>query len=159
MRPRARKCLEYRFGVMRRDAQLTVIPRESGVSSIPKLRGSIETLWDTGSPAFAGDDGLICRGAKRRDDHPNTFAPEGASRCRALTSGLKAGRRVEKNVFSRIGRVKPPRAAKVKAKQHRMRRGLILRYCNKSHFQKWRFGAARTRKSRRRLHVGIGHAI
>src|SRR3982750_4883647 len=38
----------------------------------------------------------MCLGAERQDDTPNTFAPEGASRCRALTSGLKgrsAGRK------------------------------------------------------------------
>src|SRR5205814_2112795 len=43
------------------------------------------TISVTGSPAFAGDD-----------TKPNTFAPEGASRCRALASGLQgraAGRK------------------------------------------------------------------
>jgi hypothetical protein len=38
----------------------------------------------------------ICPGAERQNDRPNTFAPEGASRCRALASGLKgraAGRK------------------------------------------------------------------
>ena len=49
--------------------------------------------------ARRGDDDLGVPW-QRQDDRPNTFAPEGASRCRALTSGLKgAGRRVEKNVF------------------------------------------------------------
>ncbi|MDE5456793.1 hypothetical protein GWE18_29000 [Bradyrhizobium sp. CSA112] len=66
----------------------TVIPRESGVSSTPQPLGSNELLWDTGSPAFAGDDDLICLDAERQNDRPNTFAPEGASRCRALASGL-----------------------------------------------------------------------
>jgi hypothetical protein len=38
----------------------------------------------------------MCLGAERQDDIPNTFAPEGASRCRALASGLRdraAGRK------------------------------------------------------------------
>ena len=39
---------------------------------------------------------LSCRLQERQNDRPNTFAPEGASRCRALASGLKgraAGRK------------------------------------------------------------------
>jgi hypothetical protein len=38
----------------------------------------------------------FCVSGERRDNEPNTFAPEGASRCRTLTSGLKgraAGRK------------------------------------------------------------------
>jgi hypothetical protein len=38
----------------------------------------------------------MCLDAERQDDIQNTFSPEGASRCRALTSGLKdraAGRK------------------------------------------------------------------
>src|SRR5206468_5102598 len=45
-------------------------------------------LWNTGSPAFAGDDDLDMSRRTRQNDIPNTFAPEGASRCRALASGL-----------------------------------------------------------------------
>jgi hypothetical protein len=51
---------------------------------------------------------------------PNNFAPEGASRCRALASGLRAGRRVEKNVFPRIAAVKPLGAVEVKKNQVKM---------------------------------------
>ncbi|MDD1537815.1 hypothetical protein C7U89_30915 [Bradyrhizobium sp. WBOS4] len=50
-----------------------------------------EPLRSTGSPAFAGDDRFL-----GPNDLPNTFAPEGAQRCRALTSGLQgrsAGRK------------------------------------------------------------------
>jgi hypothetical protein len=68
----------------------------SGVSNTPQLLGSSELLWDTGPPAFAGDDDLLFLGTKRQDGIPNTFTPEGASRCRALTSGLQgraAGRK------------------------------------------------------------------
>src|SRR5712664_3578711 len=46
-------------------------------------------------PACAGAASM-CPGATRQDDRPNTFAPEGASRCRALASGLQgraAGRK------------------------------------------------------------------
>ncbi len=38
----------------------------------------------------------------------NTFAPEGASRCRALTSGLKGRSAGRKEDFSRSAAVKPP---------------------------------------------------
>jgi hypothetical protein len=44
----------------------------------------------------------MCLGINAKTDSPNTFAPEGASRCRALTSGLQDRAAVEKNVFSMI---------------------------------------------------------
>jgi len=37
-----------------------VIPREGGGSSTPRLRFNHCCLWNTGSPAFAGDDNGIC---------------------------------------------------------------------------------------------------
>jgi hypothetical protein len=55
------------------------------------------------TPAFAGDDTSMCLGINAKTDSSNTFAPEGASRCRALTSGLQDRAAVEKNVFSMIG--------------------------------------------------------
>ena len=76
-------------------------PRKRGIQYAAASRFKPSRLWDTGSPAFAGDDTLTCvsprDSAMRGDDViPNTFAPEGASRCRALTSGLldrSAGRK------------------------------------------------------------------
>ena len=71
-------------------ASLTVvIPRESGVSSTPQLLGQTSCSGILDHP-------LQCAIAHKADDQPNTFAPEGASRCRALTSGLQgraAGRK------------------------------------------------------------------
>src|SRR5674476_743685 len=51
--------------------------------------------------------------APRRNDKPNTFAPEGASRCRALTSGLRdraAGRK--ERLSDELAALKPRRPQK-----------------------------------------------
>jgi len=55
----------------------TVIPRESGVSSTPQLLGSSELLWDTGSPAFAGDDDLLCLSQNAKTDRTKHFCARG----------------------------------------------------------------------------------
>jgi hypothetical protein len=55
-------------------------------------------------------------GGERQDDRPNTFAPEGASRCRALTSGLKGRAAGRKERLS----VKRPWGRKVKEFSHKM---------------------------------------
>ena len=39
------------------DPQLAVIPAESGYPVIAVVHEKSQTLWDTGSPAFVGDDG------------------------------------------------------------------------------------------------------
>jgi hypothetical protein len=44
----------------------SVMPRESGASSIPWLQWSIATFRITGSPAFAGDDVREMSGARRQ---------------------------------------------------------------------------------------------
>ena len=51
-----------------------VMLRESGASSTPRLLGSIRGLWNTGSPAFAGDDNLFAA----RVPHLKTSAPDPA---------------------------------------------------------------------------------
>ena len=51
---------------------LTVIPREGGVSSTPRPLGRSRRLWNTGSPAFAGDDSCDGRD-KPGHDATNTF--------------------------------------------------------------------------------------
>jgi hypothetical protein len=59
----------------------------------------------------------MCLGAERQNDTPNTFAPEGASRCRALASGLKgraAGRK--ERLSEKVRGVKRREWAKVKEK-------------------------------------------
>src|ERR1700686_4816011 len=62
----------------------------------------------------------MCLGAERQDDTPNTFAPEGASRCRALTSGLEgraAGRKDESfRGLRALNPRKPQKSRKVPAK-------------------------------------------
>ena len=75
----------------------------------------------------AGDDDLVCPGSCQ-DDRPNTFAPEGASRCRALTSGLKKGPvgGSKRASFRESGGVKPLEPRKVKEKSSRMTSGAFV---------------------------------
>src|SRR6185295_110141 len=85
----------------------------------------------------------MCLGAERQDDHPNTFAPEGASRCRALTSGLKGPVGGSKRTSFRESRgVKPLERQKVKEKSSD---AALARSCNpmitcifRSHVSVWR---------------------
>src|SRR5947207_10405346 len=71
MRPRARKCLEYRFGVLRRDMSRSSYPAKAGYPVPRSFSGQNELLWNTGSPAFAGDDSggwidiAACKGSNR----------------------------------------------------------------------------------------------
>jgi hypothetical protein len=53
-------------------------------------------------------------------DKPNIFAPEGASRCRALTSGLKGRAAGRKERLSEDWGVKPLAAPKVKKSRDKM---------------------------------------
>src|SRR5437660_1271290 len=70
--------------------RLAVIPREGGVSSTPQLLGSSELLWDTGSPAFAGDDNgtdrssSACKEQDRGQRHCSTI-------CRKSLVGYSIG--------------------------------------------------------------------
>src|SRR5258708_2462369 len=72
---------------------MAVIPRACGVSSTPQLLDSIIRLWNTGSPAFAGDDGcfvaaflamtsslrdLAARGARGVQENVRPLKSEGA---------------------------------------------------------------------------------
>ena len=73
-----------------------VIPRECGVSSTPGPLGSSRAASGyCDHPLSAGDDDAAL---------PNTFAPEGASRCRALTSGLQDRSAGRKESLSENGR-------------------------------------------------------
>src|SRR5262249_51669696 len=70
--------------------------------------GTVPTRWRVTTAYCVSADNA-------ETDISNTFAPEGASRCRALTSGLQdraAGRKEEP--FRRTAAVKRPVAAKVK---------------------------------------------
>src|SRR5712691_399525 len=66
MRPRARKCLEHRPGVLRQDIQQAVIPREGGVSSTPQRTTA---LFDNLSERLGGIlDRLTGRGSLSEAD-------------------------------------------------------------------------------------------
>ncbi|QOZ77138.1 hypothetical protein XH83_17755 [Bradyrhizobium sp. CCBAU 53351] len=62
---------------MRRGADgapiLTVILREGGESSTPRLSASHKRLWNTGSPAFAGDDSCGRGSSARATPEPTTL--------------------------------------------------------------------------------------
>jgi len=63
----------------------------------------------------------MCLDGERQDDRPNTFAPEGASRCRALASGLEGRAAGRKELLSdELTGVKRPRARKVKESRRKM---------------------------------------
>src|SRR6185369_12332223 len=57
MRPRARKWLEYRFGVFRRDISRSSSPAKAGDPVSQSSSDCTERLRRTGYPAFAGYDG------------------------------------------------------------------------------------------------------
>src|ERR1700681_36687 len=97
-----------------------VVPRESGVSSTPRLIGSTEALSVTGSPAFAGDDDLCAWAQNARTILQTLLRPRAHRAVGRWPPVSRAGRRVEKNVFPMIAGVKALQPLKVKETRGKM---------------------------------------
>src|SRR5262245_23613101 len=92
----------------------TSYPAKAGYPVRRSFSAQGELLWDTGSPAFAGDDDLGMSRPNAETGRPNSFAPSGASRCRALASGFGNRSADRKESLSESGAVKPSRQPQVK---------------------------------------------